>query len=353
MSDTKDLLAQASAALDAERSASISTIDSLTAANVAMQAQLDTANATIAGLMARLDPWAAVDKTGATDVTDQVQALIDRGLAIPAGTYLIDAAKGLHATSALKMGAQTILKAKPNNAERYCMVSLAPGVTIDGGQIIGDRDGHTLSSPTSTDEHGYGLRLATGCKASNVQVSKCTGDGAVVVGDNVEIRNLSSRFNRRQGMSVFASKGLRVYDSQFTDTSGAPNGPCAGVDIEPDSGSVTDAVFTRCAFNGNRVGFEAWMRSGIAGGITGVQLVNCTFDNNSNHVWTKDEDGSGPVSATITGCTFGKLSGSGNAIKADAGSSLSVSGNTFAILAKYAIAQLNGGTVTQSSNTYL
>src|SRR4051812_44024029 len=55
----------------------------------AMRASTAELEQTIAELN---DPWFHVDRTGATDVTDQVQALVPLGR-IPAGRYLIDPVK--------------------------------------------------------------------------------------------------------------------------------------------------------------------------------------------------------------------------------------------------------------------
>jgi hypothetical protein len=332
MTDTKDLLAQAQVALEAERmqaqaamDALNATNDSLSAANVQLQAQLDTANATIAQLQAQNDPWALVDKTGATDVTDKVQALISKGVAVPAGKYLIDAVKGLKVASA-KLDPNAILVAKPNGQPRYCMVEVSG--SIEGGQIIGDRDTHDYSTITSTHEWGYGLKLLDGAKATGVQVSKCTGDGVAVVGDNVTLDHVISRFNRRQGMSVFSCTGLRAYDCEFTDTSGAPNGPCAGVDFEPDNGSITDARLERCVSRNNRAGFLAWVRQTVSGNVD-VTLVDCITDNNANGVHAKGLDGKAYLHMQ-----GGKHTNRSANCRVESGSVFDIAGCTFAFTGK-------------------
>jgi hypothetical protein len=368
VADTKDLLAQASAALDAERVASQTTIDalkatndSLSAANVQIQAQLDTANATIASLKAASDPWAAVDKTGATDVTDKVQALWNKGLPMPAGTYLLDAVKGLTVSTAVKLDPQAVLKVKPNDAARYCLVTVLAGGSIDGGQILGDRDTHAYST-TGTDEWGYGLHLkGDGAKASNVQISRCTGDGWIVSGDNVEARNIVSTGNRRQGCSVFACTGFRAYDCVSSDTAGAPNGPCAGWDFEPDSGSITDARLERCIAKNNRAGFLGWVRSNVTGNVD-VTLVDCITDNNANGMQAHGYNGK--VSIKVQGGTHTNRS---SGCRVEAGSTFAVDGCTFAFTGKdrtdftvtgqdsrtkYDIYVLTGGKAVVGTNTY-
>jgi hypothetical protein len=325
MTDTKDLLAQAQVALEAERmqaqaamDALNAQMDSLTAANIELQAENDA-------LRAASDPWASVDKTGATDVTDKVQALISKGLAVPAGKYLIDAVKGLKVTSA-KLDPNAVLIAKPNGQPRYCMVEVSG--SIEGGQIIGDRDTHDYTTITSTHEWGYGLKLLNGAMASNVQVSKCTGDGVAVVGDNVTLDYVVSRFNRRQGMSVFSCTGLRAYDCEFTDTSGAPNGPCAGVDFEPDNGSITDARLERCVSRNNRAGFLAWVRQTVSGNVD-VTLIDCITDNNANGVHAKGLNGKAYLH--VQG---GKHTNRSANCRVESGSAFDIAGCTFGFTGK-------------------
>lgn len=331
--DTKDLLAQAVVALEAERAASMQAVASL-------QAQLDAANATIAGLQG------TVSIAPGTLANGPLQAAIDKALAgqtirVPAGDYLLDALNPVMLKGGVTYdftGARFAIV--PNSAPRYYgMRTQGAGGKIIGGEIVGDRLKHTYTSG-STHEWGYGLMLSDdGWLAEGMTARQCTGDGAGVAGNNVTLRNCLLTENRRQGASVFTSTGFRAegcefsYTGAFQTDSAAPKGPCAGVDIEPDSGMVTDAVFDGCTFKNNRVGFEAWMRNGVAGGITGVVLRNCTFDTNPNHVWACDEDGSGPVEVKVVNCRFLNL-GSGACVKADSGSVVTVGGkqdeaNTF------------------------
>jgi len=344
--DSKTALAQTVAgaqALADNVNALQAQVDSLSAANIGLQAQIDAAQQTIAGLnatiaqqsaqiaslLAQNDPWAAVDKTGATDVTDKVQALWDKGLPQPAGKYLIDAVKGLKARNAVKLDPQAILVVKPNGASHYLAVEVMEGCSFDGGQIIGDRDQHDYSSG-GTHEWGHGLKLRSGSKGSNVQICNCTGDGWQAVGDNVEARNITSTNNRRQGHSLFGGKGFRAYDCISSDTNGAPNGPCAGFDFEPDPSNptITDAVLTRCKAINNRPGFLGWERSEVAGTVD-VTLVDCVTENNAN----------GVVGGAIAGKTSIKVQGGTHTnrasnIRAETGSTIAVDGCTFAFTGK-------------------
>ena len=192
---------------------------------------IDSRSAALAALVASIailqaerdrlsNPWLDVDATGATDATDAFQAALDKTGTVPAGRYLIDAEKGvvIRAGSTVVMDPEAILVVKPNGAQRYACISVQSSATLKGGQVVGDRLSHDYSA-VGTHEWGYGVWVA-GEKATvdGVRVSDCTGDGLGVVGDEHRILNVVSTRNRRQGLSVFSSSGLRVANSEFSNT---------------------------------------------------------------------------------------------------------------------------------------
>jgi hypothetical protein len=408
VADTKDLLAQAVTALDAERALSAQKLDSMGAANIALQATVDaqqqtnaglnktiadqsaqlTANAaTIADLKAQLakyqpapqpEPPQPVVVTAAVTTGTLANAGINAAIAlaqpgqtvrVPAGKYQIDATKPPMLKGGVNYdftGAQFVVQ--PNSAPRYYAFKTgAGGGTIKGGEVIGDRLQHTYTAG-STHEWGYGLSLTDGWKVDGMTCRQMTGDGFGVSGDNVEMRNCIGTQNRRQGVSVFACKGFRAYDCQFNLTGAygtqAGTSPMAGIDFEPDSGSVVDAKLYRCDLSGNRAGALAWLRSTVSGTID-VELVDCTVSKNSNGVWAKDEAARpSTVKVRVTQTDF--AGNSGNSVKADSGSVVTVgdtdpaNANTFnggtspktGIATKYDIAQLNGGKAVVGVNKY-
>ena len=344
--------------------------DALAEANIALQAQLDTANQTIAVLT---DPWREVDKSGLVDVTAKVQAILDRGgvSKMPAGRYLIDPVAGLkvRAGSTLNMALDTVLVVKPNAASRYAALTVESDATVDGGVIWGERLLHDYSSG-GTHEWGYGVKVAGDrAKVSNLTVVECTGDGVIVSGDDVTLTRVVSLRNRRQGMSVFAAKGLRCIECEFGET-GAFEGnpgtaPQAGVDIEPDSGAADDLEFRDCIIRDNATsGLLMWTRSGTGASVTNVRLIGGKVYGNPNGVNAKSLSGI-PITATVEGCEIKRGSGSG--IRADAGSVFTVNGNTFSTptdrtdftltgtdtRTRYDIAVLTGGAVSVGTNRYV
>lgn len=273
------------------------------------------------------DPFALVDKTGAVDVTDAIQKALDAGLPIPAGRYLVDPVKGLTSSRDVLMDPEAVLVAKPNSAIRYCVLHVTgDDLSVSLGQVLGDRLKHGYVAG-STSEWCYGVQLTGNrIKLNGLNVSQCPGDGLGVSGKDIEIRNIASTQNRRQGMSVFNAPGLKVYDSEFSLTGAlgtdpaAPNGPCAGVDIEPDAAANVDVTFERCRFIGNRTaGVLAWLRKEV-GGALNITLTDCDLIGNANGANTKAL--AGAVTMAVNRSRFTKNTAA--AVRAEGGSTVTV-----------------------------
>jgi hypothetical protein len=340
LSDMVDTLTGQNASLTAEN-------DSLSAANVELQAQLDTANATIASLT---DPWAAVDKTGATDVTDQVQALIDKGLSVPAGAYLIDAVKGLSVTGALKLDPNAVLVVKPNSAERYCVLDVGDGASVEGGQIIGDRDTHGYV-PGSTHEHGGGVRLrGKGTKITGTFITKCTGDGLGLIGTDYVVDGVVSTGNRRNNCSVYGNTTGEIRNSEFSNAGNGGNpdpagliGPFAGIDVEPDKLATTSVTLTNnTILNNAHAGLCAWLRQAVGGSIT-ITASGNTITGNANGIHAKAL--AGKVSITVNG---NALTNKSCNCRVESGAFFDIASNTFGLVGKTRTPQ----TITGLSTVY-
>ena len=329
--------------------------DSFSAANIELQAELDTSRATIASLQAQLDPWALVDKTGATDVTDKVQALIDQGLAVPAGKYLIDPSKPLTlkaAGSKLEMDINAVLIAKPNALPRYYVLKvIADDCTVKGGQIVGDRAQHNYTAG-STHEWGLGVSVSGNrCTVTGLRVSGCTGDGIGVTGDDCTIGpDVVSTGNRRNNLSAYDCKNLTIRDSEFSNAGNGGNpdpagliGPFAGVDVEPDKLATTNVTLTNNKILDNaHAGLCAWLRKAVGGSIS-ISASGNTIAGNANGIHAKALAGS--IQITANGNTLTNKSCN---CRVEAGATFGIDGNTFALVGKTRTAR----TITGLSTLY-
>ena len=209
---------------------------------------------------------------------------------VPAGTYLIDPVRSVRLRSRmrLQLAANATLLARKNAAERaYVLSALEVGdVEISGGRIVGDRDGHL----GSTGEWGHGIMIRGSSRITvrNIHVSSCWGDGIsigavmqrdrrVTSSSDVVIAGVVCTRNRRQGLTIGRARHVRVFDSEFSDTSGTL--PGCGIDIEPDAGDGTrDVRIENCLVRGNQgAGIQLYRR------VSGVTITRCTIEGNRSY----------------------------------------------------------------------
>lgn len=186
---------------------------------------------------------------GSHDDTTGIQRAIDSlpssggTVYVPAGTYLVDATRTIRLRSYmhLKLDPGAKLLARANSADRYYVVNAykVHDVEISGGQIMGERDRHL--GTTGQWGHCVGVRGCQRVTVRDIRLSKGWGDGlsvgaanstTTVLSEDVAVANIVSTGNRRQGMTIGRCRNVKVYDSEFSYTSGIK--PGCGIDIEPD-----------------------------------------------------------------------------------------------------------------------
>ena len=194
------------------------------------------------------------------DNTAAIQSAFDAAapaetVLIPAGTFLVDAEKGLRPKAGTLIQIDGVLKAIPNANTNYRILSVEQeNVIIQlNGAIIGERHEHKGTA----GEWGMGIWIEA--PATIVQgpgkICDCWGDGIYITGPNTAktwIKEVSSIGNRRQGMSVIQCNGLYVHGAHFLGTGGTA--PGAGIDFEPDrpgEQKIQNVVVTRTEFAGN------------------------------------------------------------------------------------------------------
>ncbi len=278
---------------------------------------------------------------GVRDDTTAFQAAINSlpatggTVTVPAGTYLIDAVRSvmLRSQMHLKMDPNAKLVAKPTSADSYNVLfgEVVNDLEISGGQIVGERDKHKGTS----GEGGHGIRIRGSQRVTirDILISNGWGDG-ITVGPqpvyrkpfiysmDVVVANVICTGNRRNGLSIGNVIGMKVYDSEFSNTNGTS--PQCGIDVEPDKGidgkSYNDQVWIEnCRMNGNAAyGMNVWNRA------RNLTVKNCVIENNR----TCGIVTTGLVGGNFVGNTLRNNMSTGLFVKTGT-TNLGVSGNTF------------------------
>lgn len=209
---------------------------------------------------------------------------------VPPGKYLIDPVRSVRLRSRmhLDLAEQATLVAKPNAAERSCVLCVRQvhDTEISGGRIVGDRKRHL--GETGEWGHGVEIQAASRITLRDLHVSDCWGDGAYVgatwsagreriLSDDVVIARVVSTGNRRQGLSITGSQNVRVHDCEFSNTSGTA--PECGIDIEPNAPDVTSGVhIENCLLKDNASnGIQVYKRS------RDVVIRDCLIEHNGGY----------------------------------------------------------------------
>jgi parallel beta-helix repeat protein len=241
-----------------------------------------------------------------TDDTAKIQSAINdasaKGVAVsfPAGTYWINLSTGLSIPSNMTVWFDqgAIIKGLTSSLTSYQMLRLwgVSNVSILGyPTLIGDK----AARPANTSsEGGMGISLANASNITieNANVSYCMGDG-IYLGDysgtpynkTITIKNSTFDRNNRQGMSVISAIDLTVDSCIFSNTSGNPAGPCAGVDFEPNKATqyMQNLNFTNCQFI-NNLGHGVWgdlYYMNTSGHPISITVSNSTVTGNSGSIY--------------------------------------------------------------------
>ena len=153
-------------------------------------------------------------------------------------------------------------------------------VTISGGQLIGEKNGHVGTS----GEWGFGIDVEDGSSnimISNVTISGCWGDGIYLGGStpvtNVTIQNVVCDNNRRQGISITNAAAVTIMDCVLKNTSGTA--PSDGLDVEPNQGnSVIGLTISNVSCFGNQG--DGIQMTGYNGPVSNVTMSNVIVHNN-------------------------------------------------------------------------
>jgi len=211
---------------------------------------------------------------------------------VPAGVYLIDPVRRvtLRSRMHLRLADGAVLKAKANAEDRsyVLMVHKISDVEISGGEILGDRDRHL--GTTGEWGHGIMVRGASRVTIRDMLIRKCWGDGISIAATvpvpgevqiasvDVIISNIASIGNRRGGMSVGQSRGVKVYNSEFSYTSGTTPGCGINIESDLDHPGASAMHIENCMFQYNQGnGIQVYRRS------VGTTIKNCLIEKNNGY----------------------------------------------------------------------
>ncbi|MFZ5662472.1 MAG: right-handed parallel beta-helix repeat-containing protein [Pseudomonadota bacterium] len=235
---------------------------------------------------------------GSSDDTAAFQAAINAlpstggTVYVPAGTYMIDAVKSVRLRSRmhLELDNGAVLKAIPNGAEKAYVVlaDKVSDVEISGGQIIGERYGHLVT--TGEWGHAIFIRGSKRVTIRDIRVADCYGDGISlgaapvwqsdpIYSEDVVIANVCSTNNRRQALTIGRAKYVEVRDSEFSGSNGVK--PETGIDIEPDlpdEGGISFKVtIENCVIRHNKTyGINVFK------GARDITIRNCRIEENGS-----------------------------------------------------------------------
>lgn len=110
-------------------------------------------------------------------------------------------------------------------------------------------------------------------------------DGITITGDtgasgpstNVRIVGCDCYNNRRNGLSIIHAQGVIVDGGRYRSSNGAPSGPWAGIDIEPNNGEYAQDINLRDVRTQQNIGpgfqFTVGSMSGTAGSVYDVTVL--------------------------------------------------------------------------------
>ena len=210
---------------------------------------------------------------------------------VPGGTYLIDAVRNLRLRSQMhfQLAPDAKLAAIPNSVDRSYVLNVykVSDVEISGGQIVGERDQHM----GTTGEWGHAIMVRGSKRVTvrDIHLSRWWGDGLSIGGaaattgtipsEDVAVTNIVSTGNRRQAVTIGRSRGVKIYDSELSYTSGIK--PGCGIDIEPDPDSTSSTSGVRIE--------NCWIHHNAGNGIQvyktvlNVVIKACTIEHNQGY----------------------------------------------------------------------
>lgn len=203
--------------------------------------------------------FSGIDPTGVADSTTGMQAFFtacrlqsgnQRIGRLHTGTYKITAAISTGSNISIEFEPGVIFDASglPNETTSLFNVAAQTSVYMEGNGAV--LKGARATAVVEGNSAAFFLYGAKNVDIRNFQIQDFATDGITVTGDNsgsgpcenVVIYNCKVSNCRRNGMSIISAKGCTVIGGEYKTSNGAPAGPFAGIDIEPNSNSFLQGV---------------------------------------------------------------------------------------------------------------
>lgn len=210
------------------------------------------------------DDFSGMDKTGATDCATAWNAAFtatrlqgapaqaSRPLVIRSGTYKLNGAVTVGSYQRIVFEPGVVIDASglPNEITSVFTVSNQEAVYMEGNGTIIKGARATAAPAVEGNSCAFFLFGSSNVHLKNFQIQDFATDGITIDGDNtasgpctnVIIEGCTATTSRRNGLSVISVKGLTVIGGEYSFSSGAPVGPWAGIDIEPNDNSFCEDV---------------------------------------------------------------------------------------------------------------
>lgn len=280
---------------------------------------------------------------GATDDAAALNSLLSSAATFGASvtlaqgsTVLISSATVIVPTGTqLNLNGATIKSNLPGAADRLITVSGASNVHIFGGTLDGNSPAWTGAA--TEQRHNLLIQNSSIVTIRKVYSKSAHGDG-IYVGDqngyssDVYLERVTADANWRNGMSISHVSGFVAVGCIFKNSTGT--NPQAGVDIEPNSGSVVceNIKFIACTFSGNKhFGFLVAFAYAQTAHQGNIDLIGCTTVSNglANDTFGGGVNLRGALDVTVTGGAIRNNTGPGLFFDySTASSNIKIEGNT-------------------------
>jgi len=180
----------------------------------------------------------------------------------------------------------------------------------NGATINGTRTG----AVTEGNGAGFFLYGSDNILIRNFNINDMVTDGITVTGDvtgsgpctNTVLANIVVSNCRRNGLSIIHADGCTVLGGEYKNSNGAPSGPYAGIDVEPNADQWARNISIIGVYTESNVGGGLLFVSGAQGNVTNSEFTVTVVGGMSYH------DGNladGPALRFASGTSANKVNG--------------------------------------------